>query len=87
MQVLAFDVCLSDLDLFDGSGPTQLPNRESDIEQLLKSHPGAIVVCEPTGRYHLQLVEIAVRLGHVVYLVNPREARNYKDSLDRKSVV
>jgi len=81
MEILAFDVSKDKLDLYDGTCPRQIPNRISDIAKLLSSRKGATVVCEPTGRFHLELAEEAFRKGRAVYLVNPREARSFKDSL------
>lgn len=81
MDILAFDVSKDKLDLFDGTGHRQIPNRRSDIAKLLSSRKGAAVVCEPTGRFHIELAEEAFRKGSAVYLVNPREARSFKESL------
>lgn len=81
MEILACDVSKANLEVFDGSSSKEVKNKPGDIEALLSSHPKAVVVCEPTGRYHYLLVEAAVRLGHRIYLVNPREAKSYKESL------
>jgi len=81
MEILAIDVSKANLEVFDGSVSREVKNCVGEIEALLLSHPNAVVVCEPTGRYHYFLVETAVRLGHTVYLVNPREAKNYKESM------
>jgi transposase len=81
MKVLACDVSKDTLVSFDGLDRSKTANEPEEIVKLLTAHPDHAVVCEPTSVYHLKLVEAAVRLGHKVYLVNPKEARNYKDSL------
>lgn len=81
MKILACDVSKANLVVFDGQNVTECPNEPKEIKKLLKAHPGWDLVCEPTSKYHLPLVNAAFESGHTVYLVNPREARNYKDSL------
>jgi transposase len=81
MNLIACDVSQAVLTTYDGSKVFDVENSTTAIEELLKAHKDCTVVCEPTGRFHLLLVEAAIRGGHKIYLVNPREARNYKDSV------
>jgi transposase len=81
MNILSCDVSKAVLAVYDGCGVREVDNCPGAIQELLGAHPGWDVVCEPTARFHLALVEAAVHSGHRVYLVNPKEARNYKDSL------
>ncbi len=81
MNILAVDVAKDSLVVFDGKAVSQTENNRSDIRKLLRAREGWTVVMEPTGRYHYELLEQCVSLGLRVYLVNPRESRNYKDSM------
>jgi transposase len=81
MKILACDVAKASLVHFDGVSVAQTDNTPKAIQKLLDAHPEHLVVCEPTSRYHQPLVDAADRLGHQVILVNPREARKYKDSI------
>ena len=61
---------------------TQIDNDKKSVRRFLKALPeGSVIVLEPTGRYHLLLADAAIASGITVYLVNPKEFRNYKDSL------
>jgi transposase len=81
MKFLACDISLKTLVNYNGLGRSETQNDRPEIVKLLNEHPDCAIVCEPTSKYHLPLVETAVALGRAVYLVNPKEARNYKDSL------
>jgi len=81
MKILAVDVSKATLLVYDGQKSWDLANEHAPIASLLKEHPEAVVVCEATSVYHLELVNQACSRSHRVYVVNPKEARNYKDSL------
>jgi transposase len=81
MKILACDISKDSLMPYSGSLLAQVENSPQAIRKMLDAHPGHIVVCEPTSRYHLELVDLAHSMGRKVYLLNPKEARNYKDSM------
>jgi transposase len=81
MKILAVDVSKDTLMPYDGAKGENVANTPSAISALLGAHPGYAVVCEATSTYHFELVNQAFCKGHRVYVVNPKEARNYKDSL------
>ena len=62
------------------SKPVQ--NRMASINRWLKTLPAtAALAMESTGSYHVPLFELAHRRGLTVYIVNPRDMRNYAKSL------
>ena len=81
MNILACDVSKDVVTPYSGVLLKDVENSKKALRELLAAHPGYVVVCEATSSYHLELVELAHRLKHPVYVVNPKEARNFKDSL------
>lgn len=60
-----------------------VPNQPDDIRSFLKSLHGPVrIAIEPTSHYHLLCVEEAVRQGHQVYLVNPRQLVHYRQAVN-----
>lgn len=56
-----------------------LENDPTVIRQWLKGIHGPLhIAIEPTSRYHLAFVDIALALDHQVYLVNPRQLAHYR---------
>lgn len=54
-------------------------NRRGDIQTWLKSLCGPVqIAIEPTAEYHLEVVDVALELGHEVFLVNPRQLAHYR---------
>lgn len=80
MGILAVDVSKAEHVVFDGKCRLNVENEHCAISKLLASHPGFEVICEATSKYHLSLARLAYEAGHRVYVVNPKEARNYKES-------
>jgi len=81
MNILACDVSKFFLTPYDGKLLVDTPNSAAGVRALLLAHAGYTVVCEPTSNYHVVLLDLALELGHEVFLVNPKEAKSYKDSL------
>jgi transposase len=81
MKILACDVSKDFLTPYAGKPENNSPNNKEGIRKLLLDHPEHIVACEATSSYHLELVEAAYNMGREVFVVNPKEARNYKDSM------
>ena len=83
MSNVGVDVAKRFLIVFIEGAISQVDNDNKAIRRLLKSLPeGSRVILEPTGRYHLLLANAAFEMGIAVFLVNPKEFRNYKDSLN-----
>lgn len=56
-------------------------NRGRELRQWLRGLPGPVdLAVESTGRYHLVLANLALRLGHTVYVLDPRRVRRYAES-------
>jgi transposase len=79
-KFLVADVSKAELVMYDGAIRLTIPNCRQEIEAVLRKHRGAIVVCEPTSTYHLELAVTAHNKGHTVCLVNPKEVRHYRES-------
>ncbi len=63
----------------DGSFPVRKhANNRASLRSLLKSLPtGSRIGMESTGIYHELLANLAHQLGFIVYVLNPKDARNY----------
>lgn len=59
-----------------------VPNRRQAILSWLRTlPPGTAVAMESTGRYHLELLELAMRLGLQAYVLNARDVYFYAKAL------
>jgi transposase len=59
-----------------------VPNRRQAILSWLRTlPPGAVVAMESTGRYHLELLGLAMRSGLQVYVLNARDVYFYAKAL------
>jgi len=64
---------------------TRLPNRSGDIRAWLKTLHGPVrIAIEPTSHYHLVMVDEALKLGHEVYLINPRQLAHYRKAVNMR---
>ena len=60
-----------------------LNNAPDAIKAWLRSLCGPVrIALEPTGHYHLVLVEQALALGYTVYLINPRQLAHYREAVN-----
>jgi transposase len=89
MNVLAVDVSMAQLRVFNGKKGFDIANIDFEIDELLKRYPKDwAVILEPTSIYHMELAKRAYNAGHTVYLVNPRvmskfrEARSFRAKTD-----
>lgn len=66
------------------SGKVQeIKNEKKAVKRFVTKLPeDSVIAIEPTGKYHLLLADTAFNEGLAVYLVNPKEFRNYKDSVN-----
>src|SRR5450759_3080240 len=63
----------------EGSFPTRpLANQRAALLAFLKTLPaGSRIGMESTGIYHELFANIAHKLGFIVFVLNPKDARNY----------
>lgn len=62
-------------------GVVALPNRVHDLRRWLRSLAGPVCLAvESTGRYHVVLANLAYRLKHEVYVLDPLRVRRYAQS-------
>ena len=66
----------------DGHDPViELPNRARELRAWLRSLPEPVALAvESTGRDHMVLANLAHRLGHRVYVLDPLRVRRYAQS-------
>ena len=61
----------------------EIENHPRAIRQWLQSLHGPVrLALEPTGNYHLAMMESAVQKNHQVYLVNPRQLAHYRHAVN-----
>ncbi len=86
--ILGVDVGKQTLDVWcrDGTGHQQIANERRAIARFLKGLSGpAQLAIEPTSSYHLEPAEQAHRLGHEVFLVNPRQLAHYRQAVGQRN--
>src|SRR5215210_7409122 len=86
MSVAGFDACKASLTMYHQGTGKEVPNRSKEILRALKELPeDAAVAVEATGRLHLALARAAFKLGLKVYVLNPRDAKAWRDYLGRRA--
>lgn len=80
MKRFGVDVSQMGLEIWDGERVFRLANDLPKIRAWLRRQGPGALICEPTSSYHLALASAARMAGWRVYLVNPKQARNYKNS-------
>jgi len=64
----------------------KLDNHPTAIRQWLQGQQGPLrIAIEPTSHYHLAMVEVALEMGHQVYLVNPRQLAHYRYAVNARN--
>lgn len=63
-----------------------LVNQPAAIKAWLRAQAGPLrLALEPTSHYHLALIEQAQAAGAVVYLINPRQLRHYREAVGERN--
>lgn len=61
----------------------RVPNTLAAIRTWLSTFQGPLrIAIEPTSTYHLEVVEVAIERGFVVYLINPRQLVHYREAVN-----
>ena len=84
MNFIGIDVGKTYLDIADSANniTIKVKNTEKEYEKILKKFPGQNIVCmEATGIYYLNIAKYLSFKNWIVYVVNPRIIKSYKDSL------
>jgi transposase len=82
-EVSGFDVAKKEMIVWFRGGQVKLENQRKPIERFLRTlPPGTKIAVESTGRMHWKLVEAALALDLPVYVLNPREVKMYRRSLN-----
>ena len=82
---LGVDVCKDKLDVhvWETGEACQVVNSRREIKDFLRGLHGALrLAVEATSNYHMELVEVALKLGHTVYLVNARQLSHYREAVN-----
>lgn len=82
---LGVDVCKDKLDVhvWQTGEAYQVVNERREIKDFLRDLPGPLrLAVEATSNYHMELVEVALKLGHPVYLVNARQLSHYREAVN-----
>lgn len=83
MKFYGVDVSKDILDVACDGKVVQIGNDKSSIRTFLKSVPcGSIVAMESTNKYHLLMADLCYGAGLLVYVVNPRVTRHYREALN-----
>lgn len=84
--MLGVDVAQGWLDIHQDGQETveRIDNERRAIDGFLKRHPGAALAVEATNTYHELLVERALKLGLVVYLVSGYQIKHYANAVGQR---
>src|SRR5512137_354456 len=84
--MLGVDVAQGWLDIHqDGQEAVErIANERRAIDGFLKRYPGAALAVEATNTYHELLVERALGLGLVVYLVSGYQIKHYGNAVGQR---
>ncbi len=79
---LGVDVSKHWLDIDDGDRISRVDNTAKDLRLFLQQLHGEVrLAVEPTNRYHLLIVQLALKAGHTVYLLNPYRLSRYREGV------
>ena len=63
----------------------RVDNREAELKRWLKTvQPGSMLALESTGKYHLLLARLAFEHGLKVFVLNPRDVREYAKGVGKR---
>jgi len=82
---LGVDTCKEKLDVYhwEAEEGCQVSNDWQAIKDFLMDLQGPVrLAVEATSNYHVAVVEVALELGHMVYLVNGRQLANYRKAVN-----
>lgn len=82
---LGVDVCKDKLDVhvWQTGKVYQINNDGREIRDFLRGLHGVLrLAVEATSNYHMELVEMALKRGHTVYLVNARQLSHYREAVN-----
>ena len=83
MKFYGVDVSKDSLDIACDGKVVEIGNDRKSIRCFLKSMPaGSVVGMESTNVYHVMLADLCYAAGMVVYVVNPRITRHYREALN-----
>jgi transposase len=84
MNFIGVDVGKTYLDIADNANnlTIRVKNTEKEYEKILTKFPGQNTVCmEATGIYYLNVAKFLSKSNWIVFVVNPKVIKSYKDSL------
>jgi len=83
---LGIDVSKDELVCCDYADPDRIqrvPNTREAIKSWLSRVQGPLrIAIEPTSTYHLEVVEIAIQMDFLVYMINPRQLVHYREAVN-----
>lgn len=66
--------------------PVRIDNTDQAISIYLSSLKGVVFIAiEPTNTYHERFVELAIKAGHTLYLVDAYRLRYYRDAIGQRA--
>lgn len=82
ITTLGVDVSKEWLDIDDGRHVSRIDNKAKDIRCFLRQLNGVLhLAVEPTNRFHVSIVQAAIKAGHTVYLIDPYRLSRYREAI------
>ncbi len=82
VRFYGIDVSKGTLDIACGGRVAQIANDSKSIKAFVRSMPqGSHVAMEATNTYHIAAADVCFAAGMVVYVVNPRVTRHYRQTM------
>jgi transposase len=83
MKFYGVDVSKDTLDICCDGRVIQIGNDKKSIRSFIKSMTAdSVVALESTNKYHLLMADLCYVAGMMVYVVNPRMTRHYREALN-----
>ncbi len=86
--ILGVDTAQLTLDIYHQalSGPVCIDNTDKAISALLQSLKGvAVIAIEATNTFHERFVELAIKGGHTVYLIDAYRLSHYREAIGQRA--
>ena len=82
ISILGIDVAKDWLDIYDGEQLKRIENTDQSVRAFVRELSGKVhLAVEPTNRFHLRIVQAAIKAGHTVYLIDPYRLSRYREGV------
>lgn len=82
ISILGIDVAKDWLDIYDGERLRRIENTDQGVRAFVRELSGEVhLAVEPTNRFHMRIVQAAIKAGYTVYLIDPYRLSRYREGV------